>query len=78
MQTGKIKWFDPKKGYGFITPDNPGPDTFVHCSSLRFGAKLNAGDAVEYETQNSPRGTRAVHVRLIQPVTAPTLNPDKL
>lgn len=64
MQTGKVKWFDEKKGYGFITQDN-GTDLFVHVAQLRYGNKnLNAGDAVEFEIENGTRGPKAVHVRL--------------
>ena len=34
MAQGKIKWFDPKKGYGFITPDDGSKDAFLHVSAL--------------------------------------------
>lgn len=51
METGKVKWFDARKGYGFIAPDNGGKDVFVHISSVeRSGlSSLNEGDLVEFE-----------------------------
>jgi CspA family cold shock protein len=75
MQTGKIKWFDAKKGFGFIVRDDA-PDVFVHGSAVRYGTKLNQGDLVEFEIENSQRGERAARVRLIQPAaqqTSPTI-----
>ncbi len=71
MQTGKVKWFDAQKGYGFIVPDDGSPEIFVHCSAVRYGKKLNEGDAVEFEIENGQRGPKAVHVRL---TTNPALN----
>ena len=62
--TGKVKWFDSKKGYGFITPSNGGQDLFVHHSSLQMdGFKtLNEAQTVEYEVGDSERGPVATNV----------------
>ena len=51
MAQGKIKWFDPKKGYGFITPDDGGKDAFLHISALETAGinQLEVGQAVSYE-----------------------------
>jgi len=53
MQRGTVKWFDPKKGYGFIQPDDGGNDVFVHISAVeRAGlARLNEGQKVSFEVQ---------------------------
>lgn len=47
MQTGQVKWFDDRKGYGFIQPELSGPDVFVHASAVRkAGLQTLAKDAV--------------------------------
>ena len=62
--TGTVKWFDSKKGYGFITPENGGNDLFVHHTSLQMeGFKtLNEAQTVEYEVGTSDRGDVATNV----------------
>ena len=51
MATGKVKWFDAKKGVGFITPDEGDKDVFLHVSALQAAniQSVNDGQAVEYE-----------------------------
>ena len=51
MAQGKIKWFDPKKGYGFITPDDGSKDAFLHISALEKAgiSQLEVGQTVSYE-----------------------------
>ena len=51
MAQGKIKWFDPKKGYGFITPDDGTKDAFLHISALETAgiSQLEVGQSVTYE-----------------------------
>ena len=64
MATGTVKWFNNSKGYGFIAPDEGGADVFVHHSSIKGeGYKsLNEGAAVNYETEDSPKGPSAINV----------------
>ncbi len=63
MATGKVKWFNAEKGYGFISDEN-GRDVFVHFSSIvSDGYKtLDDGATVEYELVESDRGPQASHV----------------
>lgn len=63
---GTVKWFDPTKGYGFITQDN-GPDVFVHHRNIDAQGfrSLNEGDAVEFELSQGPKGWLALEVRRI-------------
>ena len=51
MPTGTVKWFNATKGYGFIQPDQGGPDVFVHISAVEKAglSTLNEGQSVEYE-----------------------------
>ena len=60
---GKVKWFNNKKGYGFITPDS-GADIFVHYTAIQGdGYKtLEEGQAVEFEVVNGPKGEQASNV----------------
>ena len=62
--TGTVKWFDNKKGYGFITPSEGGKDLFVHHTSLQMeGYKtLTDNQTVEYEVGTSDRGDVATNV----------------
>lgn len=64
MPTGKVKWFDPKKGYGFIIGDQ-GQDVFVHYSSIvgdeGFKA-LKDGETVNYELIKGEKGFQARNV----------------
>ena len=62
--TGTVKWFDSKEGYGFITPSEGGKDLFVHHTSLQMeGYKtLNEAQTVEYEVGTSDRGDVATNV----------------
>ncbi len=65
MARGTVKWFDDKKGFGFITPDDGGQDLFVHHSSIEGeGFKsLQDGQAVEYEVGQGQKGPAAEKVR---------------
>ena len=51
MATGKVKWYNPRKGYGFVAPDDGGKDAFIHVSALEKAGitELNEGDAVTFE-----------------------------
>lgn len=62
-QTGKVKWFNENKGYGFILQDN-GRDVFVHYSEIRQEGfrTLNEGELVEYELTDGPKGPQAKNV----------------
>ncbi len=59
---GKIKWFNPRKGFGFIVSED-GKEIFVHQSDLEEGTNLNEDDAVEFETEETDRGQKATNVK---------------
>jgi CspA family cold shock protein len=64
---GSVKWFNESKGYGFITPDDGGPDLFVHFSEIQGeGYKtLKEGDEVTFEKGQGPKGPQAKNVQKI-------------
>ncbi len=69
MPTGKVKWFNNAKGYGFILPgeESNGEDLFVHYSSITMdGYKtLKAGQHVTYEIIQGPKGLHAINIGIV-------------
>ncbi len=63
MKFGNVKWFDPKKGYGFISEEG-GEDVFVHFSAIQGeGYKtLDEGQRVQFEIEDGPKGPQASNV----------------
>lgn len=64
---GKVKWFNPDKGYGFIQPDDGQKDVFVHISALQSAgiSTLNDGQKVRYNLEDQKGKTSAVDIELI-------------
>ena len=61
MNTGTVKWFNGQKGFGFIQPDQGGPDVFVHISAVeRSGlGTLNEGQKVSFEIKGNPKSGKS-------------------
>ena len=59
---GKIKWYNSRKGYGFIEGEDK-KDIFVHRDSIPDGTILNEGDQVEYEIEDSDKGPKATNLK---------------
>jgi CspA family cold shock protein len=64
LAVGKVKWFDHKKGYGFISAENADGDIFVHFSSINGDGfrSLAEGDDVQFELTQGPKGLLAQNV----------------
>ncbi len=67
MPRGTVKWFNEQKGYGFIASED-GADVFVHHTGIQGDGfrSLEEGDEVEFETEQGPKGLKAVNVRVIR------------
>lgn len=64
MATGKVKWFNDSKGFGFITGDD-GQELFVHHKEIQGSGfkSLAEGESVEFDVASGPKGPRATNVR---------------
>ncbi len=66
MANGTVKWFNEKKGYGFIEQED-GPDVFVHHSGIEAEGfrTLNEGDQVTFDVEQGQKGLSAVNVKVV-------------
>jgi cold shock protein len=66
MTTGTVKWFNPEKGFGFITQDE-GPDVFVHFSAIQGDGyrNLEENQKVEFDVSQGQKGPQASNVRVV-------------
>jgi len=61
---GKIKWYNSRKGYGFISGEDD-EDVFVHNSDIPQGTLLKEEDEVEYEVEKTDKGLKAIEIKLL-------------
>jgi CspA family cold shock protein len=72
VPTGRVKWYDSEKGFGFVTQDG-GEDVYVRASALPPGVQtLKAGQRIEFGMAEGRRGPQALSVRLIDPLPSVT------
>lgn len=71
MLSGKVKWFNNAKGYGFIVADGGDEDLFAHYSAIQMEGyrTLKAGQAVKFEILQGPKGLHAVNIQSLQATT---------
>lgn len=62
MKNGKVKFYNPTKGFGFIIEDGSGAEIFVHATGLKEGTRINENDRVTFEISEGKKGLNAVNV----------------
>jgi cold shock protein len=67
MATGKVKWFNDQKGFGFISAEENAKDVFVHHSVIEGEGfhTLQDGESVEYDAEDGPKGLKALRVKRV-------------
>ena len=75
---GIVKWYNARKGYGFITPDDKTDDVFVHATALKTCGlkKLYTGSEVSFETDEDDKGKRAKSLKILKEVKLEEKKPD--
>lgn len=68
MPTGTVKWFNAKKGYGFIAPDEGDRDVFVHITEVQNSGLpgLAEGQRISFEVMDEPKGLKAVGLSAVE------------
>ena len=79
QETGTVKWFNPEKGFGFITRDNGEKDVFVHHSAIQGGGfrTLNDGERVEFDVVQGQKGPAAENVIRLNPQEGASRGSDR-
>jgi len=72
MPTGRVRYYDADKGFGFLTKDDGGEDVFVRASALPEGVTLKRGQKVEFGVVDGKKGEQALSVRVLE--TPPSLS----
>ena len=65
MSSGTVKWYNARKGFGFVKQESGGKDVFVHASAVKSAGlkKLETGEKITFDVEDSPKGPNAVNIK---------------
>ena len=68
MSTGKVKWYNARKGFGFIEQESGDKDIFVHASAVKSAGlrRLQEDDKVSFDVEDSPKGPNAINIKVVE------------
>ena len=68
MSTGKVKWYNARKGFGFIEQESGDKDIFVHASAVKSAGliRLQENDKVSFDVEDSPKGPNAINIKVVE------------
>ena len=68
MSTGKVKWYNARKGFGFIEQESGDKDIFVHASAVKSAGlrRLHEGEKVSFDVEDSPKGPNAINIKIVE------------
>tara|TARA_Y100000590_G_scaffold332655_1_gene378210 strand:- start:615 stop:842 length:228 start_codon:yes stop_codon:yes gene_type:complete len=68
MSTGKVKWYNARKGFGFIEQESGDKDIFVHASAVKSAGlrRLQEGEKVSFDVEDSPKGPNAINIKIVE------------
>ena len=68
MSTGKVKWYNARKGFGFIEQESGDKDIFVHASAVKSAGliRLQENDKVSFDVEDSPKGPNAINLNVVE------------
>ncbi|WP_029088181.1 cold-shock protein [Brevibacterium album] len=76
MPTGRVKWFDAGKGFGFVTADD-GEQIFLHSSSLPAGTEVAPGTRLDFDVVDGRKGKQVLKARIVEAPARVRRNPEK-
>ena len=68
MSTGKVKWYNARKGFGFIEQESGDKDIFVHASAVKSAGlrRLQEDHKVSFDVEDSPKGPNAINIKVVE------------
>ena len=68
MSTGTVKWYNARKGFGFVEQESGDKDIFVHASAVKSAGlrRLQEGQKISFDVEDSPKGPNAINIKVVE------------